>query len=82
MEVGSSRKGTAITDVIGVIGPGPIGLAIARRVGGGKNLLLADVRQENVDAAAEVLGNAGYGRTALWATGRLRSSRRRAGRQA
>jgi NAD(P)-dependent dehydrogenase (short-subunit alcohol dehydrogenase family) len=47
-------------DVIVVIGPGQIGQAIARRVGVGKHLLLADVRQENADAAAEVLGNAGY----------------------
>jgi len=47
-------------DVIVVIGPGQIGQAIARRVGVGKHLLLADLRQENADAAAEVLGNAGY----------------------
>ena len=60
MEVGISRKGTAMTDVIVVIGPGQIGQAIARRVGVGKHVLLADVRQENADAAAEVLGNAGY----------------------
>src|SRR5215218_8809329 len=49
-----------MTDVIFVIGPGQIGQAIARRVGVGKHALLADVRQENADAAAEVLGNAGY----------------------
>src|SRR5215210_8310982 len=60
MEVGSSRKGIAMRDVIVVIGPGQIGQAIARRVGVGKHVLLADVRQENADAAAEVLGNAGY----------------------
>jgi NAD(P)-dependent dehydrogenase (short-subunit alcohol dehydrogenase family) len=47
-------------DVIVVIGPGQIGQAIARRVGVGKHVLLADLRQENADAAAEVLGNAGY----------------------
>jgi saccharopine dehydrogenase-like NADP-dependent oxidoreductase len=47
-------------DVIVVIGPGQIGQAIARRVGVGKHVLLADVRQDNADAAAEVLGNAGY----------------------
>jgi NAD(P)-dependent dehydrogenase (short-subunit alcohol dehydrogenase family) len=46
--------------VIVVIGPGQIGQAIARWVGVGKHVLLADVRQENADAAAEVLGNAGY----------------------
>jgi NAD(P)-dependent dehydrogenase (short-subunit alcohol dehydrogenase family) len=60
MEVGSLRKGTAMADVIVVIGPGQIGQAIARRVGVGKHVLLADVRRENADAAAEVLGNAGY----------------------
>jgi NAD(P)-dependent dehydrogenase (short-subunit alcohol dehydrogenase family) len=49
-----------MSDVIVVIGAGQIGQAIARRVGVGKHVLLADVRQENADAAAEVLGNAGY----------------------
>jgi NAD(P)-dependent dehydrogenase (short-subunit alcohol dehydrogenase family) len=47
-------------NVIVVIGPGQIGQAIARRVGVGKHLLLADMREENANAAAEVLGNAGY----------------------
>jgi len=46
--------------VIVVIGPGQIGQAIARRVGVGKHVLLADVSAENANAAAEVLGNAGY----------------------
>jgi len=49
-----------MTDVIVVIGPGQIGQAIARRVGVGKHVLLADLRQENADSAAEVLSNAGY----------------------
>jgi NAD(P)-dependent dehydrogenase (short-subunit alcohol dehydrogenase family) len=47
-------------DVIVVIGPGQIGQAIARRVGVGKHVLLADLRQANADSAAEVLSNAGY----------------------
>jgi saccharopine dehydrogenase-like NADP-dependent oxidoreductase len=47
-------------EVLVVIGPGQIGQAIARRVGVAKHLLLADVRQENANAAAEVLGNVGY----------------------
>ncbi len=47
-------------NVIVVIGPGQIGQAIARRVGVGKRLLLADARPENAEAAAQVLGNAGY----------------------
>src|SRR5579859_4917009 len=47
-------------NVVVVIGPGQIGQAIARRVGVGKHILLADMRPENANAAAEVLGNAGY----------------------
>lgn len=47
-------------DVIVVIGSGQIGQAIARRVGAGKHVLLADLRQENATAAAEVLANVGY----------------------
>lgn len=46
--------------IIVVIGPGQIGQAIARRVGVGRHLLLADQRRENAEAAAQVLGNAGY----------------------
>ncbi len=46
--------------VIVVIGAGQIGQAIARRVGVGKHVLLADMRPDNANAAAEVLGNAGY----------------------
>jgi NAD(P)-dependent dehydrogenase (short-subunit alcohol dehydrogenase family) len=49
-----------MSDVIVVIGPGQIGQAIARRVGVGKKVLLADMKQENADAAATVLSNAGY----------------------
>jgi NAD(P)-dependent dehydrogenase (short-subunit alcohol dehydrogenase family) len=49
-----------MTDVIVVIGPGQIGQAIARRVGVGKHVLLADLRQDHADSAAEVLSNAGY----------------------
>ena len=47
-------------DVIVVIGPGQIGQAIARRVGAAKHVLLADMRPDNANAAAEVLGNVGY----------------------
>lgn len=46
--------------VIVVIGAGSIGQAIARRISAGKHVLLADLRQENADAAAEVLSNAGF----------------------
>jgi len=47
-------------DVIVVIGSGQIGQAIARRVGVGKHVLLADLRIENANAAAQVMENAGY----------------------
>jgi NAD(P)-dependent dehydrogenase (short-subunit alcohol dehydrogenase family) len=49
-----------MSNVIVVIGPGQIGQAIARRVAVGKHVLLADMRQDNANAAAEILGNAGY----------------------
>jgi NAD(P)-dependent dehydrogenase (short-subunit alcohol dehydrogenase family) len=49
-----------MTSVLVVIGAGQIGQAVARRVGVGKHVLLADMRPENANAAAEVLGNAGY----------------------
>jgi len=53
-------KGIAMKNVIVVIGSGQIGQAIARRVGVSKHVLLADMRPDNANAAAEVLGNAGY----------------------
>jgi NAD(P)-dependent dehydrogenase (short-subunit alcohol dehydrogenase family) len=43
-----------------VIGAGSIGQAIARRVSAGKHVLLADLRQENADATAKVLKDAGF----------------------
>lgn len=49
-----------MTDVIIVVGPGSIGQAIARRVGAGKHVVLADLRPENADAAATTLRNAGF----------------------
>jgi NAD(P)-dependent dehydrogenase (short-subunit alcohol dehydrogenase family) len=49
-----------MSSVVVVIGPGSIGQAIARRVSAGKRVLLADLRQENADSAAETLSNAGF----------------------
>lgn len=46
--------------VIVVIGAGSIGQAIVRRVGSGKHILLADIRKENADFSAKVLGEAGF----------------------
>jgi NAD(P)-dependent dehydrogenase (short-subunit alcohol dehydrogenase family) len=53
-------ENNSMSDVIVVIGAGSIGQAIARRVSAGKQVLLADLRQENADAAAKVLKDAGY----------------------
>ena len=49
-----------MSNVIVVIGAGSIGKAIARRISAGKHVLLADLRQENADAAAIVLKDAGF----------------------
>jgi NAD(P)-dependent dehydrogenase (short-subunit alcohol dehydrogenase family) len=49
-----------MTNVIVVIGAGSIGQAIVRRVSAGKHVLLADIRQENADAAAKTLIDAGF----------------------
>jgi NAD(P)-dependent dehydrogenase (short-subunit alcohol dehydrogenase family) len=49
-----------MTHVIVVIGAGSIGQAIARRVSAGKHILLADLREQNADAAAKVLSDAGF----------------------
>jgi NAD(P)-dependent dehydrogenase (short-subunit alcohol dehydrogenase family) len=46
--------------VIVVIGAGSIGQAIARRVSAGKHVVLADLKQENAEAAAKVLFDAGF----------------------
>ena len=43
-----------------LIGSGAIGVAIARRVSAGKHVLLADLREENAEAAANVLSVAGF----------------------
>jgi NAD(P)-dependent dehydrogenase (short-subunit alcohol dehydrogenase family) len=47
-------------NVIVLVGAGSIGQAIARRIGAGKQILLSDLRQENVDMAAKVLSDAGF----------------------
>ncbi len=44
-----------MTNVLVLIGAGQIGQAIARRVGVGRHVLLADMRPDNANAAAEVL---------------------------
>ncbi|NNN08225.1 MAG: SDR family oxidoreductase [Acidimicrobiaceae bacterium] len=49
-----------MSDVVVVVGTGSIGQAIARRVSAGKHVVLADLRIENAQAAAEVMLNAGF----------------------
>jgi len=49
-----------MTNVVVVIGPGQIGQAIARRVGVGRHVLLADRQLSHATEAAAILGNAGY----------------------
>jgi len=49
-----------MSEVIVVIGAGQIGQAIARRVGAGKRVLLADLREDNAKAAADVFADAGF----------------------
>ena len=53
-------KNNTQTNVIVVIGAGLIGQAIARRVGAGKHIVLADLRQENADTAAKIFNDAGF----------------------
>ena len=49
-----------MTEVIVVMGSGSIGQAIARRVGVGKHIILADQHEENARAAAKTLRDAGF----------------------
>ena len=51
-------------DVIVLIGAGSIGQAIARRVGAGRHVVIADLRRENVEAAAHIFEDAGFTVTA------------------
>jgi NAD(P)-dependent dehydrogenase (short-subunit alcohol dehydrogenase family) len=49
-----------MTDVVVLVGAGSIGLAIARRIGTGRHVLIADLRSETADAAAKTLDDAGF----------------------
>ena len=51
-------------EVVVVVGAGFIGQAIARRIGAGKHLLLANVKRKSAVEAAEALANAGFDVTA------------------
>ncbi len=52
-----------MTQLTVLVGSGSIGLAIARRVSAGKHVLVADLRGDAAEAAAEVLRNAGFDAT-------------------
>lgn len=49
-----------MSDVLVVVGPGSMGLAIARRVGAGRQVLVADLREEAALEAQRVLLDAGF----------------------
>lgn len=46
--------------IIVVIGAGSIGQAIARRIGSGKHILLADINKDNATKASVILSDAGF----------------------
>lgn len=52
-----------MNDVVVLIGAGSIGQAIARRVGAGKHIVVADLRPGNAESAADVLRDAGFDAT-------------------
>lgn len=47
-------------EVVVLVGTGAIGLAIARRIGADKHIVLADISQKNADLAAQALADAGF----------------------
>ena len=47
-------------DVMLVIGAGQIGMAIARRVGFGKKIILGDKNIDNARTIAKIMNDAGY----------------------
>lgn len=47
-------------DVMIVTGAGQISMAIARRIGYGKKIIMGDKRIENAKTIAEVMNNAGF----------------------
>lgn len=60
MHFNFNDEGTNMAKVIVLIGAGQIGQAIARRVGVAKHVVLADLREDNANAAAAIMSNAGY----------------------
>lgn len=62
------------TKVVILLGAGSIGQAIARRVGAGKHIVVADYRKENARKAAEILEDAGFETSTVQADLSSRSS--------
>ena len=52
-------------EVVVLVGTGPIGQAIARRVGAGKKIILGDLKLEAAQKTAEILENAGFDTSAI-----------------
>src|SRR5450830_704634 len=52
--------GRAPHEVVVVTGTGGMGIAIARRLGSGRHLVLAEYAKESLDAAAQVLASEGH----------------------
>ena len=50
-------------DVMILVGAGQIGMAIARRMGSGKKILVGDKKPENAETIADILVNAGFDAT-------------------
>ncbi len=48
------------TEVVILIGAGQLGMAIARRIGYGKKIVIGDKKLENAEAVAKVLNGAGF----------------------
>jgi NAD(P)-dependent dehydrogenase (short-subunit alcohol dehydrogenase family) len=62
------------TKVVILLGAGSIGQAIARRVGAGKHIVVADYRKENARKAADILEDAGFETSTVQADLSSRSS--------
>lgn len=54
------KEATAKKDVVVLTGAGQIGMAIARRIGFGKKIIVADWSQDNANAIATTLKEAGF----------------------
>ena len=52
-------------DVAVLVGSGSIGQAIVRRIGAGRHVVVADLRAESAESAAQILGNAGFETSAI-----------------